>query len=117
MSVVALLNFRTQSCLCQELLPIIFDKIYESKTSVVVDDEESRLNIPVIDFVDDEESRLNIPVIDFVDDEESRLNIPVIDLEKEVFDLDSHNYNQTFATSNVVLVFQALQLALPVIKI
>ena len=68
MSVVALLNFRTQSCLCQES---IFDKIYESKTPVVVDDQESEPNIPVID------------------------------LEKEVFDLDSYNCNRTFVTSNV----------------
>ena len=27
-----------------------FDKIYESETSVVVDDQESRPNIPVIDL-------------------------------------------------------------------
>ena len=75
MSVVALLNFRTQSCLCQES---IFDKIYESKTPVVVDDQESEPNIPVID------------------------------LEKEVFDLDSYNYNQTFVTSNVDTSFSSL---------
>ena len=48
-----------------------FDKIYESQTPVIVDDQE------------------NEP------------NIPVIDLEKEVFDLDSYNYNQTFVTSNL----------------
>ena len=52
-----------------------------------------------------------------VDDQESGPNIPVIDLEKEVFDLDAYNYNQIFVTSNVVLVFQALQLTLPVVKI
>ena len=114
-----------------------FNKIYERETSVVVDDQESRLNIPVIDFVDDEESRPNVPVIDLVDDEESRPNIPVtdlvddeesrpnvpvidlvddqesrpnipvIDLEKEVFDLDSYNFNQTFVTSNVDTSFSS----------
>ena len=72
---MALLNFRTQSCLCQES---IFDKIYESKTPVVVDDQESEPNIPVID------------------------------LEKEVFDLDSYNYNQTFVTSNVDTSFSSV---------
>ena len=47
-----------------------FDKMYESQTPVVVDDHESEPNIPVID------------------------------LEKEVFNLDSYNYNQTLVTSN-----------------
>ena len=55
-----------------------FDKIYESQTPVVVDDQESEPNIPVID------------------------------LEKEVFDLDSYNYNQTFVTSNVDTSFSSL---------
>ena len=48
-----------------------FDKIYESKTPVVVDDQESEPNIPRTD------------------------------LEKEAFDLNSYNYNQTIITSNV----------------
>ena len=55
-----------------------FDKIYESETPVVVDDQESEPNIPVID------------------------------LEKEVFDLDSYNYNQTFVTSNVDTSFSSV---------
>ena len=55
-----------------------FDKIYESEMSLVVDDQESRPNIPVID------------------------------LEKEVFDLDSYNYNQTFVTSNVDTSFSSV---------
>ena len=48
-----------------------FDKIYESEMPAVVDDQEREPNIPVID------------------------------LEKEFFDLDSYNYNQTLGTSNV----------------
>ena len=48
-----------------------FDKIYESKMPVVADDQEREPNITVIG------------------------------LEKEVFDLDSYNCNQTLITSNV----------------
>ena len=55
-----------------------FDKIYESETPVVVDDQERGPNIPVID------------------------------LGKEVFDLDSYNYNQTFVTSNVDTSFSSV---------
>ena len=55
-----------------------FDKIYEIETLVVVDDQESEPNIPVID------------------------------LEKEVFDLDSYNYNQTLVTSNVDTSFSSV---------
>ena len=56
-----------------------FDKIYESEMPVVVDDQEREPNIPVID------------------------------LEKEVFDLDSHNYNhQTLVTSNVNTSFSSV---------
>ena len=55
-----------------------FDKIYESQTPGIVDDQESEPNIPVID------------------------------LEKEVFDLDSYNYNQTFVTSNVDTSFSSV---------
>ena len=55
-----------------------FDKIYESEKSVVVDDQESRPNIPVTD------------------------------LEKEVFDLGSYSYSQTFVTSNVDTSFSSL---------
>ena len=40
-----------------------------------------------------------MPVV--VDDQEQEPNIPVIVLEKEVFELDSHSYNQTLVTSNV----------------
>ena len=40
-----------------------------------------------------------MPVV--VDDQEQEPNIPVIGLEKEVFVLDSHSYNQTLVTSNV----------------
>ena len=40
-----------------------------------------------------------MPVV--VDDQEREPNIPVIDLAKEVFDLDSYNYNQALVTSNV----------------
>ena len=43
-----------------------------------------------------------------VDDQESGPNIPVIDLEKEVFDLDAYNYNQIFVTSNVDTSFSSL---------
>ena len=64
-----------------------FDKIYENEMPVVIDDQEREVNIPVID------------------------------LEKEVFDLDSYNYNQTLVLVMWTLVFQALQLALPVFKI
>ena len=56
-----------------------------------------------------------MPVV--IDDQEREVNIPVIDLEKEVFDLDSYNYNQTLVLVMWTLVFQALQLALPVFKI
>ena len=55
-----------------------FDKMYEIETPVVVDDQESEPNIPVID------------------------------LEKEVFDLDSYNYNQTLVTSNVDTSFSSV---------
>ena len=55
-----------------------FDKIYESEMPVVVDDQEREPNIPVID------------------------------LEKEVFDLDSYNYNQTLVTSNVDISFSSV---------
>ena len=54
-----------------------FDKIYESQTPGIVDDQESEPNIPVID------------------------------LEKEVFDLDSYNYDQIFVTSNVNTSFSS----------
>ena len=54
-----------------------FDKIYEIEMSLVLDDQESTPNIPVID------------------------------LEKEVFDLDAYNYNQTFVTSNVDTSFSS----------
>ena len=64
-----------------------FDKIYESQTPVVVDDQESEPNIPVID------------------------------LEKEVFDLDSYNYNQTFVTSNVDTSFLLVFTSSSVVKI
>ena len=66
-----LLRFPDPKLSLPEIVTHHFDKIYESETSVVVDDQESRPNIPVID------------------------------LEKEVFDLYSYNYNQTFVTSNV----------------
>ena len=63
-----------------------FGKIYDSQTPVVVDDQESEPNIHVID------------------------------LEKEVFDLDSYNYNQTFVTSNVHSSFSSVA-TLPIVKI
>ena len=47
-----------------------------------------------------------MPVV--VGDQESEPIIPVIDLEKEVFDLDSYNYNQTFVTSNVDTSFSSV---------
>ena len=43
-----------------------------------------------------------------VHDQEQELNIPVIDLEKEVFDLDFHSYNQTLVTSNVGTNFSSV---------
>ena len=55
-----------------------FDEIYESKTPVIVDDQESEPNTPVTD------------------------------LEKDVFDLDSYNYNQTIITSNVDTSFSSV---------
>ena len=47
-----------------------------------------------------------MPVV--VDNQESEPNIPVIDLEKEVFDLDSYNDNQTLVTSNVDTSFSSI---------
>ena len=48
-----------------------------------------------------------MPVV--VDDQEKEPNISIIDLEKEVFDLDSYNYNhQTLVTSNVDTSFSSL---------
>ena len=55
-----------------------FDKIYESGTPVVADDQESGPNIPVFD------------------------------LEKEVFGLDSYNYNQILVTNNVDTSFSSV---------
>ena len=55
-----------------------FGEIYESKTPVIVDDQESEPNTPVTD------------------------------LEKDVFDLDSYNYNQTIITSNVDTSFSSV---------
>ena len=43
-----------------------------------------------------------------VDDLKREPNIPVIDLEKEVFDLDYYNYNQTLVTSNVDTSFSSV---------
>ena len=54
-----------------------FEKIYESQTPGVVDDQKSEPNIPVID------------------------------LEKEVFDLDSYNYDPTFVASNLNTSFSS----------
>ena len=42
-----------------------------------------------------------------IHDKEREPNVPVIDLEKEVFDLDSYNYNQTLVTSNVDTSFSS----------
>ena len=45
---------------------------------------------------------------DVVDDQEQKPNIPVIDLGKKVFDLDSYSYNQTLVTSNVDTNFSSV---------
>ena len=47
-----------------------------------------------------------MPVV--VDDQEQKPNIPVIDLEKEVFNLDFYSYNQTLVTSNVDTNFSSV---------
>ena len=78
MSVVALLKVPDPNLSLPGIAINHFDKIYESQTPVIVDDQESEPNIPVID------------------------------LEKEVFDLDSYNYNQTFVTSNVDTSFSSV---------
>ena len=43
-----------------------------------------------------------------IHDKEREPNVPVIDLEKEVFDLDSYNCNQTLVTSNVDTSFSSV---------
>ena len=40
-----------------------------------------------------------MPVV--IDDQEREPNIPVIDSKKQVFDLDSYNYNHILVTSSV----------------
>ena len=58
-----------------------FDKIYQSEMPVVVDDQEREPNIPVTDS------------------------------KKQVFDLDSYNYNQTLFTSNVDTSFSSVMVS------
>ena len=43
-----------------------------------------------------------------IHDKEREPNIRVIDLEKEVFDMDSYNCNQTLVTSNVDTSFSSV---------
>ena len=43
-----------------------------------------------------------------IHDKEREPNVTVIDLEKEVFDLDYYNYNQTLVTSNVDTSFSSV---------
>ena len=43
-----------------------------------------------------------------VDDQESEPNTPAIDMEKEIFDLDCYNYNQTLVTSNMDTSFSSV---------
>ena len=43
-----------------------------------------------------------------IHDKEREPNVPVIDLEKEVFDLDYSNYNQTLVTSHADTSFSSV---------
>ena len=54
----------------------------------------------------DKNHESKIPAI--IHDKEREPNVPVIDLEKEVFDLDYYNYNQTLVTSNVDTSFSSV---------